>query len=175
MITYSADQNLIIANRFRIGANYGNQWARQPIYLILCRCGHPLKAYFNGAAPSKMMQEYGIGESKMFTYWITRYANIGWGFRVADGRPCPSCGHAVYFGGAPREAIWKYLQIEYGYSDEEQGRMFDAVEEFRKQIISNPAIGQQFGLMRETTSSRTDTMLTVAPGARIQIDERIKR
>lgn len=174
-IAYSKNHNLVIGNRIAIGhKNGGHQWERRPEYLITCRCGQPLRAYFTGIAPYNYMNDFGIGENAIFPYWLVKYATKGWGFRVADGHICPKCHNHVYFGASYQEAVWNYLQHEFEYSGGEKARMWTAIEQLVDNIRTQEAFRNYFALQQEELTGRPDCYLIVAPNTPLKIEERIK-
>lgn len=173
-IAYSKNQNLIIGNRIAIGHKAGgHQWERRPEYLITCRCGQPLRAYFQGIAPYPHMNPFGIGENAIFPYWLVKYSTKGWGFRVADGHLCPKCQRQAFFGADYKEAVWNYLQREFEYSAGEKARMWPAIEQLVENIRTQDAFKNYFTLQREELTGRADCYLIVAPGTPLKIEERI--
>lgn len=177
-IAYSPANNVIIGNCIAIGvqSSGGHQWERRPDYLITCRCGQPLRAYFPNLTPYPRMNDFGIGNHPMFDYWLVRYGMKAWGFRIADGRYCPKCRNQIYFGADAQTAIWNYLKIEFDYQDGERARMFDAVKELADNITKGgESFRRYFGLQYEQLTGRGDCCLVVAPGTPIKIEERIKR
>lgn len=111
-IIYDEKTNTVTANEYEIGSSYGNEWSREPFFIITCTCGAPVVAYFKGEPPYKNMGAYGIdrGHYKLLTL-PKAYKSRAWGI-VLNGDNCPryECDNSIYYAPSELAALEKMIR-----------------------------------------------------------------
>ena len=162
-IIYDPEKNTITGNKYSIGTSYGAEWKRKPIYLINCRCGCPLVAYFNGAPPYKDMGEYGMTASGYGgNYKYVRYTSKGaqgWGFAIRSDQHCPECRRDLFIGATAYAAVYEWVKKTLFIHDEKirEKKIIALVDKLKK----DPEIASIFSFQTDVFSKRNDCILTI--------------
>lgn len=140
--------------------NWAGGFTAKPIYMIPCRCGAPVKAFFNGRPPlnKKDMDICGFGDMHArSTFRLITHAKIAWGFWLKY--PCPVCNRENYIYRDEETALTNFIKEKLRINNTE----IDAsrVKLLLSRIKQAPVAQEFFSFQSDILSGRPDATLTV--------------
>lgn len=143
--------------------HWAGNFLANPLYLLRCKCGFPIKAYFAGKIPlpSAKMDSMGFGLSlaKAATFSLLTHGNIGWGFVLRSY--CPTCDTMTYCGPDKTSVIERFIRRQLHASSSNKVNR-DRVLEFMAQVEKLPELKQRLFFQTDELSDRPDTALIVS-------------
>ena len=169
-IKYDAKTNTITCAKYSFDYYTGEKrgmgtWEAQPILVILCTCGTPLKAIFAGVPPVMNMDEYQIvgprsGNSRKYLRHVLKHQ--GWMMTAIDTCPNWECRTKIYYGNTPEQAVEKYARhTMFKYTRLNYTANKTAVNRAVEKIKHNKTVQRFYNITTDTLSDRQDCALIV--------------
>lgn len=141
--------------------HWKGNWQAKPIYIILCKCGAPVKAFFAGRPPvsKDTMDSMGFGTAYSYgaDYRLITHSQYGWGFWLKY--QCAGCRREAHIGSDETTALANYIKSRLRIS---KGKITKSrARDLLDRIKRDPHAQRFFCINRDELSDRPDAALVV--------------
>lgn len=144
--------------------NWKASWKASPIYLIRCKCGTPVKAYFAGSTPLNKAEMDSIGFGNIYggsSFKLITHTQIGWGFWTKD--TCSQCNKNVFIAHNDLAATIKFIKNKLQIRNAEISEK--KAQDLLDRIKRDARVKQYLNIKTEEILNRKDAALIVSTGS----------